>query len=134
MTLTAMTSVARVSLQLGKLAEALALAEDAAAMSDRVYAAAPNARHGSTFATLAEARFANGDPAGAARAMQRADQLLGTLEQPVPSTAAYLDKVRTQVCAPSPAATHPAQAGAGAPAGKAGKAGRQVSAGCVARG
>ncbi len=136
MTLTAMTSVARVSLQLGKRAEALALAEDAAAMSDRVYASAPNARHASVFATLAEARFANGDPAGAAHAMRRADQLLATLEEPVPSTAAYLVKVRAQVCASSPAGTRPATAGAAAAGAEApaATAGKRVSAGCLARG
>lgn len=126
MTLTAMTSVARVSLQLGKLADALVLAEDAAAMSDRVYASAPNARHASAFATLAEARFANSNPAGAAQAMQRADHLFATLGEPVPSTAAYLRKVRAQVCAPAATEQKPAT-----PATRAGK---RVSAGCVARG
>lgn len=126
MTLTAMTNVARVSLQLGKVLDALALAEDAASMSDRVYASAPNARHASAFATLAEARFANGNPAGAAQAMQRADDLLALLGEPVPSTAAYLGKVRARVCKPAAAKQDPAT-----PAATAGK---RVSAGCVARG
>ncbi len=126
MTLTAMISVARVSLQLGKVMDALALAEDAAAMSDRVYASAANARHASAFATLAEARFASGNPAGAAQAMQRAEDLLAMLGEPVPSTAAYLDKVRAQVCAPAPTRQNPATSAA--------RAGKRVSAGCVARG
>ncbi len=124
MTLTAMTSVARVSLQLGRVADALAMAEDAAAMSDRVYASAPNARHASAFATLAEARFASGNPAGAAQALQRADHLLGTLGEPVPSTAIYLDKVRAQVCAPAATRTRTPTA----------KVDKRISAGCVARG
>ena len=126
MTLTAMISVARVSLQLGKVGDALALAEDAAAMSERVFASAPNARHASAFATLAEARFASGNPAGAAQSMRRADTLLKTLEEPVPSTSMYLDKVRAQVCAPAP----PTGENSATPAARTGK---RVSAGCVAR-
>ncbi len=121
MTLTALTNVARVSLQLGNVADALPLAENAAAMADRVYAVAPNARHASTFATLADARFASGNAVGAVQAMQRADALLATIKEPMPSTAAYLGKVRARVCATdatvSPAASL-----------------KRISAGCVARG
>lgn len=99
MTLTALTNVARLTLATGEAAQALPLVEDAAAMADRVYADAPNARHASTFATLADVRLANGDPGGAAQAMRRADALLAALDQPTPSIAAYLDKVRERVCA-----------------------------------
>lgn len=126
MTLTALTNVARVSLQLGKVAEALSLAEDAAAMADRVYATAPNARHASTFATLADARFRSGNARGAVQAMDRADVLLVTIKEPMPSTSAYLEKVRKRVCAPVPDVNS-----AKMPAARAGK---HVSAGCVARG
>ncbi len=121
MTLTALTNVARVSLQLGNVPEALSLAENAAAMADRVYAAAPNARHASTFATLADARFASGNAVGAARAMQRADALLTTIKEPMPSTGAYLDKVRARVCATDATASAAATL-------------KRVSAGCEARG
>ena len=99
MTLTALVNVARVSLQTGEVAAALPLAEDAAKLADRVYAAAPNGRHASTFATLAEARLATGDAAGAATAMRRADMLLARLDQPAPSVATYLQKVRARLCA-----------------------------------
>ena len=115
MTLTALTNVARVSLQLGKVSDALPLAENAAAMADRVYASAPNARHASTFATLADARFASGDAAGAAQAMQRSDTLLATLKAPMPSTVAYLDKVRARVCAATPAPATPQGSRPGCP-------------------
>ena len=99
MTLTALANVARVSLQVGEAKQALPLAEGAAKLADRVYADAPNGRHASTFVTLAETRLANGDAAGAVAAMQRADTLLARLDEPVPSVAAYLQKVRARLCA-----------------------------------
>ena len=99
MTLTALANVARVSLRLGDAAQALSAAEDAARLADRVYADAPNGRHASIFATLAEARLANRDADGAVAAMQRADALLGTLDAPAPSVAAYLETVRAKLCA-----------------------------------
>lgn len=103
MTLTALTNVARVSLESGQAKQALPLAEDAGAMSDRVYAGTPNSRHASTWATVADVRLANGDAAGAAAALRRADAALATVKDPAPSMLVYLGKVRTRVCA-SPAA------------------------------
>ena len=116
MTLTALSNVARVSLQAGDPREALPLAEQAAAMADRVFASETTSRHASTWATLAEARFSNGDLDGAGEAMQRADALMAKVSEPVPSIAAYLERVRSKLCTP--------------PAG----GGTAISAGCAARG
>ncbi len=98
MTLTALTHVARLSAITGDARQALPLAEEAAKMSDRVYAEAPNDRHASTWATLAAVRLANDDATGAASALRRADALLATVEDPAPSVAAYLEKVRASLC------------------------------------
>ena len=99
MTLTALTNVARMSLAVGEAKQALPLAEQAGAMADRVYAGAPNGRHASTWATVADVRMANGDAAGAAAAMRRAEALLATVKDAAPSVAVYLGKVRARVCA-----------------------------------
>ena len=99
MTLTALTNVARVSLEVSEAKQALPLAEQAGAMADRVYAGAPNGRHASTWATLADVRLANGDAAGAGAAMRRADRLMATVKDPAPSAQAYLGRVRDRVCA-----------------------------------
>ena len=98
MTLTALTNVARVSLETGEAKQALPLAEAAGAMADRVYADAPNGRHASTWATVADVRLANGDVAGASAALRRADAVLAPVKDPAPSMLAYLDKVRARVC------------------------------------
>lgn len=98
LTLTALTQVARLSALTGEAAQALPLAEEAAALSDRIYTAAPNGRHASTWATLAEVRLANGDVTGAVEALRRADALLATVQDPAPSVAVYLERVRASVC------------------------------------
>lgn len=100
MTLTALTNVARLSLANAQAQQALLLAEDAARLSDRVYADELNGRHASTWATLADVRFANADAAGAASAMRRATALLATVDAPPPSVSNYLAEVRARVCAP----------------------------------
>ena len=99
MTLTALTNVARVSLAVGEAKPALPLAEDAGAMADRVYADAPNGRHASTWATVADVRLANDDAAGAVSALRRAEAVLATVKDPAPSMQTYVKKVRTRVCA-----------------------------------
>ena len=103
MVLTALANVARVSLETGEVKQALPLAEDAGAMADRVYADAPNGRHASTWATVADVRLANGDAAGAVAALKRSEAVLATVKDPAPSMLTYLGKVRARVCA-TPAA------------------------------
>ena len=75
--------------------------KQAARMADRVYNGETNPRHASTWATLADARFANSDMDGASIAMQRATTLLATVKEPPPSVSKYLAEVRARVCAPS---------------------------------
>ena len=101
MTLTALTNVARLELANEAPSRALPLAEQAARMADRVYNGETNPRHASTWATLADARFANSDTDGAGIAMQRATTLLATVKEPPPSVSKYLAEVRARVCAPS---------------------------------
>ena len=101
MTLTALTNVARLELANEAPSRALPLAEQAARMADRVYNGETNPRHASTWATLADARFANSDMDGASIAMQRATTLLATVKEPPPSISKYLAEVRARVCAPS---------------------------------
>lgn len=99
MVLTALANVARLTVETGAAADALPLATEAAALADRVFAAAPNGRHASIQATLAEAKLANGDVPGATAALQRADALLAAVKDPGPSYAQYLQRVRTALCA-----------------------------------
>ena len=98
MVLTALANVARLTLETGAAADALPLATEAAALADRVFADAPNGRHASIQATLAEAKLANGDVAGAAAALQRADALLAMVKEAGPSYGQYLQRVRTALC------------------------------------
>lgn len=99
MVLTALANVARLTLETGPADEALPSATEAAALADNVFADAPNGRHASIQATLAEAKLANGDVVGAAAALQRADALLATVKEPGPSYGQYLQRVRAALCA-----------------------------------
>lgn len=99
MVLTALANVARLTLEAGNREDALPLANEAASLADNVFAAAPNGRHASIQATLAEAKLARGDVTGAAAALQRADALLANVKDPGPSYGQYLQRVRTALCA-----------------------------------
>lgn len=113
MTVSAQANVARLTMANGMPDGALPLAEEAAAMADRVYTDKPNGWHASAWATLADARRANADATGAVNAMRRASTLLARLDPPVPSVARYVDEVRGRVCA------EPLSAGCAGPASPA---------------
>ncbi|MDR0780024.1 MAG: serine/threonine-protein kinase [Pseudomonadales bacterium] len=84
----ALRRVAEMLLYAEQPAQALPLAEEAAAISDQIYATAANSRHVDVWATLAEARLANDDVAGAVTALTRTEALLAQISEPAPRTVA----------------------------------------------
>jgi tetratricopeptide (TPR) repeat protein len=99
MVVSALSNVARLQLRSGDAAGALVHADEGAAMADRVYTA-PNRFHPSIHATLADARLALDDLAGARSALWRARQLLAEMgEDTPPSTARWVEEVGMRVCA-----------------------------------
>ncbi|MBL8268180.1 serine/threonine-protein kinase [Steroidobacter sp.] len=96
MVVVALANVARNSTKLDP-SLSLTMAQDAAAMADRVYTE-PASRHASVYATLAEARLATNDLDGAANALQHARTLLDKVTDPPPSVARYLERVRVALC------------------------------------
>src|SRR5690606_23351733 len=100
MVVSALGSIARLSLQADETQQALAFAQEWAAMADRVYTE-PNRMHPSIHATLAAAQLAHGDFAAALGAWQRAEALLVALPEPPPSVAGWVEEVRTRLCSHS---------------------------------
>ncbi len=98
MIVTALANVARLSLTQGDAPASLEHAREAAAMADRVYTE-PNRFHPSVYATLADAQLAGGDVTGARGSLRHARALLATLPEVPPSTARWVEEVRTRVCA-----------------------------------
>lgn len=96
MVVVALANVARNSTKIDP-ALSLTMAQDAAAMADRVYTE-PASRHASVYATLAEARLAAKDSNGAVDALQHAQTLLEKVSDPPPSVARYLERVRVALC------------------------------------
>ncbi len=97
MVVTGMVNLARKQVQLGEVQPALVLLDEAIPMADRVYTD-PNSRHASAYVTLAEARLASGDEAAAQQAWLRGRELLARFDEPTPSVAAYLERVRVSLC------------------------------------
>jgi serine/threonine protein kinase len=98
MIVVALANVARMSATLGNPTLARSAAKEATAMADRVYTA-PNARHASVYASLAEAELANNEPVEAIRAWTRARDLLATVPDAPPSVGQYLERVLKAICA-----------------------------------
>jgi len=101
MIVVALANVARMSIGVGESALALSMAKEAAAMADRVYTS-PASRHASIYGTLADARSASGDAAGAEEAWNHARDLLSKVTDAPPSVMKYLERVRTAICGRTP--------------------------------
>lgn len=96
--------VARSALRMGDVADALRHAREAAAMADRVYAAAPNPRHPGAHLVLAEARLREGDRAAALHELAVVDRLIATVDAPPKGLVGDLARTRAAACAGADAA------------------------------
>jgi tetratricopeptide (TPR) repeat protein/tRNA A-37 threonylcarbamoyl transferase component Bud32 len=104
MVVTALSNVARMLLKTGDAAAALGFATEGAAMADRVYTE-PNRFHPSMHATLADARRATGDLAGARESLLRARHLLAEQAADAPPSAvSWVEEVGARLCAEDPGA------------------------------
>lgn len=102
-----MAGLAMMAMRLGKADEALELAAKASAMATRVY---DRPEHGAAFAhwVLAATRHKQGDPAGAAEALQLARQVFDGISPPPEDLAEAIPALAEQVCTDARAATLPA--------------------------
>ncbi len=102
MVIVPLSNIARLSLKSGDANTALTYAEEGAVIADRVYTE-PNRFHPSIHATLADARLATGDDAGAQVSSARAKELLALLPDPPPSVVSWVEEVRDRLCKTEPA-------------------------------
>ncbi len=97
MVVSALGSIARVSLRSNDPEMALAYAAEGAQMADRVYTG-PNRMHPSIHATLAAAQLAGDDIPAALRSWHRARELLVALPEAPPSIVSWVEDVRGRLC------------------------------------
>jgi serine/threonine-protein kinase len=98
MIVTGLIGVAQSLARLGQPREALPLAEEAAAMADRVYADTTSDWHPAAWSKLAEVRLANEDVMGAVAALTRADALLAQVSTPTDTVVSNIGKARETIC------------------------------------
>ena len=105
MVLVPMTNLARQSIDLKNAGLATEWAEQAVAMSDRMYVETDHHYHAQALTTLADARILQARFADSAELIQRAEVSLGRLESPHEGSRKYLDDVRAKLCGNEAAAS-----------------------------
>jgi len=114
MVVSALGSIARLSLRAGDPAMALVYGAEGAALADRVYTE-PNRMHPSIHATLAAAQLAAADVPAALRSWHRASELLARLPDAPPSIVGWVEDVRGRLCEGAPASCPGSLGGSMAP-------------------
>lgn len=114
MVVSALGSIARLSLRSGDSKMALEYAAEGAELADRVYTG-PNRMHPSIHATLAAAQLATEDVPAAVRSWHRASELLAVLPDAPPSTVSWVEDVRVRLCERAPASCPAPASGSIAP-------------------
>ncbi len=98
MVLVPMTNLARQSIELDQAELAAEWAEQAVAMSDRMYMKTDHHYHAQALTTLADARLLQARYADAAELLKRAQVSLDRLESPHEGSQKYLNDVRDKLC------------------------------------
>lgn len=114
MVVSALGSIARLSLRSGDPGMALAYGAEGATLADRVYTE-PNRMHPSIHATLAAAQLATEDVPAALRSWRRASELLAGLPDAPPSITGWVEDVRGRLCERAPGSCPAALTGSPAP-------------------
>lgn len=114
MVVSALGSIARLSLSSGDSRMALEYAAEGAELADRVYTG-PNRMHPSIHATLAAAQLATEDVPAAVRSWHRASELLAALPDAPPSVVNWIEDVRGRLCERGPASCPAPASGSTAP-------------------